>query len=70
MAGAVRLAVRFTRRPQFASVSSWIFFLLHRSGVGHLRVVCETFLCAVAEACKSQRLREEKAAAVGIIPRS
>ena len=42
-------------------------FLPHRSGVGHL--VCETFLCAVAEACKSQRLREEKAA-VGIIPRS
>jgi len=34
------------------------YFLPPRSGVGHL--VCETFLCAVAEACITLRLREEK----------
>ena len=58
-----RRPVPFGSRSGLAS-SSYFFgfflclFLPHRSGVGHL--VCETFLCAVAEACITLRLREEK----------
>ncbi len=56
-----------TRRPHSASVSSWVFSAAIASGVGHRD--CELFLCAVAEACTTQRLREENAA-VGFIPLS
>ena len=57
MAGAVGLGSVGTRRPRLPRCLPE-YFLPPRSGVGHL--VCETFLCAVAEACITLRLREEK----------
>jgi hypothetical protein len=54
-----------TRRPQFVSVSSWVFTAAIASGVGHLD--CELCLRAVTEegqeACKTQRWREENSCA-------